>query len=163
MHTAWDYLTVSARWGGAGNLLRPHMVNGKALAEWATELPLSDYIRRLGEQGWELVSEWYDPNSSTAAGVCWQYHWFWTDEKWQKLTVGDRTYEGTQGYYEYISMLGRDRWELVSAASQTFTVANPNERLDHSGPWLLIFKKPVDESSVTLRFKRPKLGTSSEA
>jgi hypothetical protein len=160
MH-AWDYLTVWATWGGTGNQLRPKAVNGKTLADWETGPPLTDYICGLGEQGWELISEWYDPNSSTAAGVCWQYTWLWTDETWHNVTIGNRTYEGMQGYFEYISHLGRDRWELVSAAPQTFTVADPNERHDHSGQWLLIFKKPIDESSVTLRFKRPRPGVSS--
>jgi hypothetical protein len=95
---AWDYLTVSARWGGVGNLLRPKMVNGNTLAEWEAGLPLGDYICGLGEQGWELVSEWYDPNSNTAAGVCWQYSWLWTDEAWQKVLIDGRTYEGMAGY-----------------------------------------------------------------
>jgi hypothetical protein len=161
---AWDYLTVSARWGGVGNLLRPKMVNGNTLAEWEAGLPLGDYICGLGEQGWELVSEWYDPNSNTAAGVCWQYSWLWTDEAWQKVLIDGRTYEGMAGYFEYISQMGKDRWELVSAAPQSLSVADPNTQLystqaKYFGKWLLIFKRPTDESSVTLRFKRLRQST----
>lgn len=161
MYGGWEYLTISARWGGSGNLLRPRSINGNTLPTWEEGPPLADYICELGKEGWELVSEWYDHNANTAAGVCWQYSWLWTDEAWQKVTIGNRTYEGMEGYFEYIGQMGKERWELVSAAPQSLSVADPNVQLYDSqakyfGPWLLIFKKPVDESAVNLRFKRPR-------
>jgi hypothetical protein len=155
----WEYLSMTARWGGEGGLLRPRSVDGNVLPDWEVGPRLEDYIRELGGQGWELISEWFDSN--TATGTTWKYTWLWANE-WEKMTIKDHTYEGMKGYFDYINQLGQDCWELVSAAPRSISVVDPDthcyqQPVTRFGRWLLIFKRPTaDHSCVTLGFKRPR-------
>ena len=49
----WDYLEVLFRdyrgW-------RTHTVNGRELGNWKTSATLVDYVKQLGDEGWEMVS-----------------------------------------------------------------------------------------------------------
>jgi hypothetical protein len=49
----WEYLEVVFRdyrgW-------RAHAVNGRELGNWKNAAPLVDYVKRLGDEGWEMVS-----------------------------------------------------------------------------------------------------------
>jgi hypothetical protein len=48
---AWEYLFVTAV--SHDGTLRPCQVNGQELAGWE-QITIQDYIRQVGEQGWEL-------------------------------------------------------------------------------------------------------------
>ena len=50
----WEYLFVTSK--AAKNVLRPYYINGKPMKDWENNMPIYDYITKLGEQGWELVS-----------------------------------------------------------------------------------------------------------
>jgi hypothetical protein len=48
---AWELLFVTAK--SHDGALRPWQVNGQEFAGWE-QIALADYIRQVGEQGWEL-------------------------------------------------------------------------------------------------------------
>jgi hypothetical protein len=47
----WEHLFVTAI--SHDGMLRPWQVNGQELAGWE-QISIADYIRQVGEQGWEL-------------------------------------------------------------------------------------------------------------
>ena len=120
----WEYLSLAASWGGADNLLRVVMENGVPVPDWEKGPILHDYLNKCGEQGWELVTEWLLPTS--AGSVKWQYYYLWAAEDWGAITIDGHDYKGFSEYFEYIGQLGRDRWELVTAAPQSLSVVDPD-------------------------------------
>ena len=52
--TKWEYLQVIPSY--RKNTLRPTWVNGEMLPDWASEPQFFDYLKQLGDQGWELVT-----------------------------------------------------------------------------------------------------------
>jgi hypothetical protein len=52
--TKWEYLQVIPSY--RKNTLRPTWVNGQMLPNWTSGPEFFDYLRQLGDQGWELVT-----------------------------------------------------------------------------------------------------------
>ena len=139
----WEYLFVIAK--AAPDLeVRPTRINGQKIADWEKGPLLYDYINKLGDEGWELVSEYMDTFSAE-----WHYREVFADSNWSAFTTDDgKKYKGLEGYMQYINEMGKIGWELTTTAVQTSSHGFP-------GPWLLLFKS--NYSRITrLRFKRPK-------
>jgi hypothetical protein len=51
----WEYYFVAWDRDGRGDYY-PHSVNGRKIENWEHGTPLTDYIARLGGEGWELIT-----------------------------------------------------------------------------------------------------------
>ena len=139
----WEYLTIVAK-QSQDFWFRPTWINNQEIKDWEKGSLLVDYINKLGDEGWELVSEYMDTFLAE-----WHYRDIFADSDWRSFSTDDgKKYKGLEGYMQYINEMGKAGWELTTTAVQTSSGGFP-------GPWLLLFK--LNYSKVTrLRFKRPK-------
>lgn len=64
----WEYLIVVADLG-EGVIWRAWKVNDKELPNWLQGPPLTEYMNKLGCDGWELVgASWAGPSAQTYVG-----------------------------------------------------------------------------------------------
>lgn len=141
----WEYLSLTACRAGDGDW-HPYYMNDDKVSNWEKSPTLHNTINALGEEGWELVSEHFDPNR---AGTKWKYHYLWVSPDWKELKTQDKVYKGMDGHIEFINEIGKNYWELATASIET---TNSGYR----GNWLLLYKSPTEDPILRLRFKRPK-------
>lgn len=53
----WEYLFLAT--AVAGGILRPYTVDGEELEHWRKSPPVNEYVKQLGEQGWEMINHAY--------------------------------------------------------------------------------------------------------
>ncbi len=63
----WEYIFIVA--GRANETWKAVIVNGKEIKDWKNSAPLYDYINKMGDEGWELVSMNYSPIFTQTAYV----------------------------------------------------------------------------------------------
>lgn len=63
----WEYLFIVA--GHANETWKAVIVNGKEIKDWKNGSPLYDFINKMGDEGWELVSMNYSPIFTQTAYV----------------------------------------------------------------------------------------------
>jgi len=149
----WEYLSISVYLGANGRWYLTHeskerlLLKEEGFPDLDVGSTLDDFMNGLGNKGWELVSEYPDPKASR---IQWRYTWLWADHEWKELKTADgKTYQGMQGYMDYINEeLGMRQWELVT---MTENVGMGGYNMG----WLLLFKCPIEEKVLLLRFKRP--------
>ena len=141
----WEYLFVTA-YVADGNW-HPRYLNAIEVQDWDKGQTLQEYINDVGNEGWELVSEYLDPNVSNTK---WVYSWVWADGEWKELkTSDDQKYRGMEGYVEFMNKMGQNGWELATTTVETILGG-------YRGNWLLLFKHPIENAVMRLSFKRPK-------
>ena len=141
----WEYLSLTANRASDGDW-HPRFVNETEVSNWEKSPTLHNYISTLGNENWELISEHFDPNSS---GTKWRYHWLWVKRDWKELKTQEKTYKGLEGHLELMNEIGKNCWELTTATVETTSGG-------YIGDWLFLYKTPVENPILRLRFKRPK-------
>jgi hypothetical protein len=63
----WEYAFIVA--GRANETWKAVILNGKEIRDWKNGLPLYDFINKMGDEGWELVSASYSPIFTQTAFV----------------------------------------------------------------------------------------------
>jgi hypothetical protein len=52
----WEHLSVVFSTDGVGKTMWARFINNQELTDWKNGPTMQDYIRQLGEEGWELVT-----------------------------------------------------------------------------------------------------------
>jgi hypothetical protein len=149
----WEYLSISAKYGGEPEELRVKRVDGKAIPNWESSgKPLYDYIKELGIQGWELVSEVHDTN---LGGAKWKYWGFWIDSDMKEIKIDNKVYKGWPGVIDLMNENGEKSWEMVTASPESGVSAGGGPFATMGKlPWLFVFKQLWSRDVHILRFKR---------
>jgi hypothetical protein len=142
----WEYLSLVADLDSK-HYWHPKVIDGKEIENWEKGADLSQYIKQLGDEGWELISEHLD---NLVHYKQWEYMKIMPDRDWKEIKTPYGTcYEGIDGYFEYINDLGKKGWELASTTVESY-FGGVSDR------YILIFKRLRVHKILRLRFKRPR-------
>ena len=143
--TKWEYLTIVASYYKTGDNWEWYATwaNGARLKDAEQKILLPQRLKLLGQDGWELVSEYVDPGRPR-----FEYNFFYVSGRMKPFTVDGKQYN-QNNWGEYLDYLGQYEWELVSS------IFEANQSIFGTPQGLFIFKRLFEGRVRRLQFKRP--------
>ncbi|MBM3129177.1 MAG: hypothetical protein FJ009_11220 [Chloroflexi bacterium] len=137
----WEYLQVTTNEDDEG-ASHPRYVAGEELPEWQ-KISLSKYFDKLGEEGWELVSEFirHYPRAT--------YSYMVVNDDFKETKWNNKSYKGIEGYYNFFG-------ELEKVGIHLFAINAYPINMGGRTQYLFSFKTDNEVFVRYFRFKRPK-------